>query len=114
MKSYLRFAGACVVIIAVIGAVASLFIGAEGRQAILASGLVVLVVQLAAFAVTRLLLPTHAMVGWGIGSAMRFIALVLYALVVAKLWRPPVAAALLSFAGFLFVTTLVEPLFLKR
>ena len=114
MKSYLGFAAACVAIIAVIGAVASLVVGPDARQAILASGLVALVVQLAAFTVTRLLQPAHAMVGWGIGSGMRFIALVLYAVVVAKLWRPPVAAALLSFTGFLFVTTLVEPLFLKR
>ena len=114
MKAYLGFAAACVAIIAVIGAAASLFIGPEARQAILASGLVALVVQLVAFAVTRLLAPAHAIIGWGIGSGMRFVALVLYALVVAKLWRPPVAAALLSFAGFLFVTTLVEPLFLKR
>jgi hypothetical protein len=114
VKSYAGFAGACVAIIAIIGAAAALFTGPEARQAILASGLVALVVQLAAFSVTRLLQPAHAMVGWGIGSGMRFIALVLYALVVAKLWQPPVAAALLSFVGFLFVTTLVEPLFLKR
>jgi hypothetical protein len=114
MKSFAGFAAACIAIIAAIAALCALFTGPEARQAILASGLVALIVQLAAFTVTRLLLRTHAMVGWGIGSGMRLIALVLYSIVVAKLWRPPVAAALLSFAGFLFVTTLVEPLFLKR
>ena len=114
MKSYAGFAGTCIAIIAAIGAAAALFTGPDARQAILASGLVALVVQLAAFTVTRLLQGAHAMVGWGIGTGMRFVALVLYAIVVAKLWQPPVAAALLSFVGFLFVTTLVEPLFLKR
>jgi hypothetical protein len=114
VKSFAGFAAACVGIIAVIGLATALFVGPDARPAILASGLVVLVVQMAAFTVTRLLQPAHVMVGWGVGSLMRFVALVLYAVVVAKLWRAPIAAALLSFAGFLFVTTLVEPLFLKR
>jgi hypothetical protein len=114
VKSFAAFALSCVAIIGVIGALSASVTGPEARQAILASGVVALVVQLAAFSVTRLLLRTHAMVGWGIGTGMRFIALVLYSIVVAKLWRPPVAAALLSFAGFLFLTTLVEPFFLKR
>lgn len=113
MKSYAGFGLSCLALISVIGAIAAAFAGPDARQAILASGIVALVVQLAAFSVTRLLEPAHAMVGWGIGSGMRFIALLLYAIVVAKLWHPPIAAALLSFAGFLFVTTLVEPLFLK-
>lgn len=114
MKSFAGFAGACVALIAAIWAVSAPFAGPEARQAILASGLVALVVQLAAFTVTSSLQRAHAMIGWGIGSGMRFVALVLYSLVVAKLWQAPVAAALLSFAAFLFFTTLVEPLFLKR
>ena len=114
MKSFAGFTGACVAIIAVIGGAAAPFSGPDARQAILASALLALGVQLAAFSVTRLLRHAHAMLGWGIGSGMRLVALVLYAIVVARLWHPPVAAALLSFAGFLFATTLVEPLFLKR
>jgi hypothetical protein len=113
VKSFAGFAGACIAIIAAIAAAAALFTGPEARQAVFASALVALVVQLAAFSVTRLLHRANTMLGWGIGSGMRFVALVLYAIVVAKLWQPPVAAALLSFAAFLFVTTLVEPLFLK-
>jgi hypothetical protein len=114
MRPYAGFAASCVAIIALIGAAAAVFSEPDARQAIVASGIVALVVQMAAFTVTRLLQGAHAMVGWGIGSGMRFVAVVLYAVVVAKLWQTPVASALLSFVGFLFVTTLVEPLFLKR
>jgi len=114
MKPFTQYALACVALIALIGAVSAAFTDPTGRQAILASGALALTVQMVAFGVTRLLQPASAMVGWGIGSGMRMISLVLYALVVAKLWHAPVMAALLSFAAFLFVTTVVEPLFLKR
>ena len=114
MKPFARYAVACLGLIALVGILSAAFTDQSGRQAILASGAVALVVQMAAFAVTRLLQPAHAMVGWGIGSGMRMIALVLYGVVVARLWDAPVMAALLSFVAFLFVTTIVEPLFLKR
>jgi hypothetical protein len=114
VKVHAQYGLVCALVIGLIGAAASLFTDASGRDALLASALVALVVQLAAFAVARMLQPKHLFVGWGMGSAMRMIALGLYALVVAKLWQAPVMAALLSFAGFLFVTTLIEPLFLKR
>ena len=50
----------------------------------------------------------------GIAAFLVGIALVVYGVIVAKLWQAPVMAALLSFVTFLFVTTVVEPLFLKR
>lgn len=114
MKPYAMYAGACVLAIVLVGGVASFFTDASGRQALLASGLLALVVQLVAFAVARMFKHKHLFVGWGMGSVMRFVALGLYAIVVAKLWQAPVMAALLSFAAFLFVTTVFEPLFLKR
>lgn len=114
MKPFAQYAAVSIVIIAVVGAVAAVFTDQAGRQAVLASACLALGVQLVAFTVARLLQPRHLFVGWGAGSAMRVIALVLYAVVVARLWRAPVMAALLSFAAFLFVTTVIEPLFLKR
>lgn len=108
------YLSACVVAIAVIGGISALFTEGLGRQAILASAVLALVVQLLAFTVARMFRDRHVFVGWGMGSAMRFIALALYAVIVAKLWGAPVMAALLSFAAFLFVTTVIEPLFLKR
>lgn len=114
MKPFAQYGAVCLVIITVIGAIAAAFTGREGRQAILASAALALVVQLVAFTVARLLQPRHLLLGWGLGSVMRLIALVLYAVVVAKLWRAPITPALLSFAAFLFATTVVEPVFLKR
>lgn len=116
MKPYAQYGGLCLLIIAVVGAIAAAFTAGEGggRQAILASAALALVVQLLAFGVARLLQPRHLLLGWGLGSVMRLVALVLYAVVVAKLWRAPITPALLSFAAFLFVTTVVEPVFLKR
>ena len=108
------YLAACVAAIAVIGGISALFTEGLGRQAILASAVLALVVQLLAFTVARMFLDRHVFIGWGMGSAMRFIALAIYAVIVAKLWGAPIMAALLSFAAFLFVTTVIEPLFLKR
>lgn len=114
MKPFALYAASSVAIVAVISAVAFAFTDPAGRQVVIASACLALAVQMLAFAVARLLQPRHLLLGWGLGSAMRFTALVLYAVVVAKLWRAPIAPALLSFAAFLFVTTVVEPVFLKR
>lgn len=114
MRPFALYSAACVAVIGAIGAISALFTEGLGRQAILASAVLALVVQLTAFTVARMFKDRHVFVGWGMGSAMRFIALAMYAVVVAKLWGAPVMAALLSFAAFLFVTTVIEPLFLKR
>ena len=114
MRPFALYAAACVAIIAVIGGISALFTEGLGRQAVLASAVLALVIQLLAFTVARMFKDRHVFVGWGMGSAMRFVALALYAVIVAKLWGAPVMAALLSFAAFLFVTTVIEPLFLKR
>lgn len=114
MRPFVLYSAACVVAIGAIGAVSAMFTEGLGRQAILASAVLALVVQLLAFTVARLFRDRHVFVGWGMGSAMRFVALAVYAVIVAELWGAPVMAALLSFAAFLFVTTVIEPLFLKR
>jgi hypothetical protein len=114
VKPFAQYAAVCIVMIAVVGAVAWAFVSPAGRQAVLASAAFALGVQAIAFSVARLLPPRHLLLGWGLGSLLRLAALVLYALVVAKLWRAPLAPALISFAAFLFVTTVVEPVFLRR
>ena len=114
MRSWALYAAGCVVAIALIGAIAWAFTDAAGRQAILASAAIALGVQVTAFTVARLLQPRHLLLGWGLGSALRLVVLIVYAVVVARLWRAPLTPALLSFVAFLFVTTLFEPVFLKR
>jgi hypothetical protein len=114
MRSGLLYAASCVIAIALIGAVAWAFTDAAGQQTILVSAAIALGVQLTAFTMARLLQPRHLLLGWGLGSVLRLVVLVIYAVVVARLWRAPLTPALLSFVGFLFVTTVFEPVFLKR
>jgi hypothetical protein len=51
--------------------------------------------------------------GWGAGMLLRFLTLVLHALIGTRLMGFPPAPALLSLAAFFFVSTLIEPVFLK-
>lgn len=114
MRGFVEYAASCVIIVALIGAIVWALTGPAAREAVLASAALAVAVQLAAFVVARLFQRRSLMLGWGLGSAMRLVALVLYAVVVARLWRVPLTPALLSFAAFLFATTVVEPVFLRR
>lgn len=70
-------------------------------------------VQLAAFGLTRATQPANVIAGWGAGMIVRVMALALYALLVVKALGLVMGPAMLSLAGFFFVTTLIEPVFLK-
>ena len=114
MKAGLLYVASCVVAVALLGAIAWTFVGPEGRQAMLVSAGLAVVVQLLGFTVARLLMRKNMLLGWGLGSALRLLSLVIYAVFVARYWGVGMTAALLSFVGFLFVTTVFEPIFLKR
>ena len=114
MRGFLLYAAACVVAIALLGAIGWAFTDAAGHRALLASGGLAVAVQLVTFTVARLLVRKNLLLGWGLGSVLRLVALVIYALLVATVWHGPLAPALLSFVGFLFVTTIFEPVFLKQ
>jgi hypothetical protein len=114
MRGFAEYLVSCVLIIAIIGAIAWGISSPAGRQAVLVSAALALVLQLLAFGVARSLQRRNLLLGWGLGSTLRLVALVLYAVAVAKLWRAPIGPALLSFVAFLFVTTVVEPVFLRR
>jgi hypothetical protein len=89
------------------------FSGAENGAAIRLSAVVVLVVQLAVFVAMRLAPRKHVVAAWGAGALARLLTLGVFALLVVKVLMLPVVAALISMAAFFFVTTLIEPLFLK-
>jgi len=114
VTGFVLYLASCVVAVALLGAIGWGFTDAPGHQAILASAGLAIAVQLATFTLARLLVRRNLLLGWGLGSALRLVALVAYAGVVANVWRVAVVPALLSFVGFLFVTTLFEPVFLKR
>ena len=114
MKVFAWYALTAALVIAALATAALAFAGIMGRRVVLVSAALALAVQLVTFAVARRFGRDRIMLGWGLGSLLRFAALVLYGVVVARLWRAPVAPALLSFVTFLFVTTMVEPVFLTR
>lgn len=115
MKRYAGFLAACLTVIA--GALALLMLAyrqPDERRALCIGAGFALVVQLAAFTVARLMSARNVIAGWGLGVVLRFVALALFALVVAPGLGLPLAAALVSLAIYLFLTTLVEPLFLAK
>ena len=90
-----------------------LFTGAQGRHAILVSAWVAFAVQLVTFTLARTAARASVITAWGTGALLRFLVLGVYGLVVVRALGLDMAAALLSLAAFLFVSTLVEPLLLK-
>ena len=114
MKRLLWFAAACAALIGaawVIGIL--LFSDAAVRHALGITAVLAFLVQLTAFAVARAFArKQNVMAGWGIGIALRFVALLLFGLIGVPRLGLPVGASLLALAMFLFVTTLIEPLFL--
>jgi hypothetical protein len=83
------------------------------QQAVWFSAGIALGIQVIGFLFVRVLVPANVMAGWGAGMLLRFLTLVLHALIGIRLMGFPQAPALLSLAAFFFVSTLVEPVFLK-
>ncbi|HSA54512.1 MAG TPA: hypothetical protein VLE53_02360 [Gemmatimonadaceae bacterium] len=113
MKRTLAFAAACLTITAAaLGVMLLVFREADERRALWVGAAITMVVQLATFSVARAMRHRNVIAGWGLGVALRFAALAVFALVVAPGLGLPLTAALLGMAVFLFLSTLVEPLFL--
>lgn len=114
MRAGALYTSSCVIAIALLGAIGWSFLDAPGRQVMLVSAGIAVAVQVVAFAMARLLLRKNVLLGWGLGSALRLVVLVVFAFVVARTARATLTPALLSLVGFLFVTTVIEPIFLKQ
>lgn len=114
MRPLAFYLAAVLATMAVVGSAVWFVTDQADRSTILVSAALTVVVQGAAFLVARSFRETNLMLGWGLGSILRLTALVLYAMFVARLWRASLTPALLSFVGFLFLTTVLEPVFLKR
>lgn len=83
-------------------------------HAVWTSAVIALFVQIVAFMIARPFVKTNPIAGWGLGSLLRMLVLILYAVVGTKALGLESGPALISFVVFLFVTMLVEPLFLKQ
>jgi hypothetical protein len=55
----------------------------------------------------------QVMAAWGLGALVRVVTLAAFGFLGPRLAGLPLEPAVISLAVFLFVTTLVEPLFLK-
>lgn len=114
MRGFVLYGASCVVAVALLGAIAWALVAPAAREVLVVSAGLAVMVQMVAFTVARLLQRRNLMLGWGLGSLLRLVVLVVYAFVVAKVGQAPLAPALLSFVAFLFVTTVFEPVFLKQ
>jgi hypothetical protein len=113
-SAVIRFALIGLVVTLVVGLLLTkVYGGAEERRAILISACIALPLQVATFTLVRAVRREHVMSAWAGGALLRFIALFVYGFVVAKALGLPSMPALISFATFLFVLTLIEPLLLK-
>ena len=78
------------------------------------AAMVAFVVQMISFFIAReFARRQNVMAGWGLGIALRFVVLLLFGFIAVPSLGVPMSSSLLGLATFLFVTTLIEPLFLK-
>lgn len=114
MKRTFMFAAASIGLIAVAAAALSFaFPGADNARAIATSAAIAVAVQVAAFVILRVMRGPTVMIGWGIGSGVRFLTLIIYGFAASPLLGLPLTAALVSLATFLFATSVLEPLLLE-
>jgi hypothetical protein len=114
-RSTIAFAAAAAALIGFSAALLALISPASTR-ALVTSAMAAWVVQVIAFAIARWAVPRPTrpiMTAWGVGMILRFGAVVAYALIAVRALELPPAPALLSFVIFLFVSTLLEPYFLR-
>ena len=114
MRRFAKFAvvTAAVVLVLAWGLTLVMTDPAASRAVWVSAGVAVLV-QFAAFGLTRATQPANVVAGWGAGMILRVMALAAYALLVVSSLGLLMGPALLSLAGFFFVTTLIEPVFLE-
>lgn len=101
-------------VVVVVGVLFSMLLrGPRDAEAIWWSGAVAIVVQLAAFSLSRMVGQGNVMARMGTGMLLRFITLVGYALLAIPVFKLPAVAALVSLATFFFLSTTLEPLLIK-
>ncbi len=114
MKRILAFAGlSLLLIVGLAWLLTKFWPDPTAQQSIWFSAGIALGIQVIGFLFVRVLVPANVMAGWGAGMLLRFLTLVLHALIGVRLMGYPPAPALLSLAAFFFISTLIEPVFLK-
>ena len=115
IKRFATFAVASAAIIALVAVLFGLIFGSPAdHRAIRISALIAYGVRLFGFVVVLLVRTTNIFAAWGLGMLLRLVTLAVFAFLVVRGMRLPPESALMSMAAFFFLTTLVEPVLLKR
>ncbi|HEY7895699.1 MAG TPA: hypothetical protein VIC24_12450 [Gemmatimonadaceae bacterium] len=117
MKRVMRFVAAAAVLIVVAAFLLGLLFRLPGdERAIRISAVIAFAVQVFAFAIVLMVARTGTNVfpAWGLGMLLRLAALAVMGLWLVKALGLRAEPALIGMAAFFFVTTLVEPLLLRR
>ena len=115
MKRVARFVVlAAVIIVLSAWLLGSMFHAPGDDRAIRVSAVVAFVVQLFAFAMLLLVQDTKVFPAWGLGMLLRLAALAVMGFWLVRGMALRAEPALISLATFFFLTTLVEPLLLRR
>jgi hypothetical protein len=94
------------------GVLLAFFDGPANHRAILVSGIVGFVVQVAAFVLARALAERgNGIAGWGLGAAICFVVLIVFGFA-SKALGLPQSAALVSLATYFTLSELIEGPFL--
>ncbi len=114
MKKFAGFLAAMTGVLSVVAWVITLAVpGAIAARSVWASVAVAVIVQAISFGLMRLMQPVNVMAGYTLGMILRVLSLVLFGYFGVKGFGLALQPALLSLAGFFFVSTLIEPFFLK-
>jgi hypothetical protein len=113
VRGFAAFAVAALVLIsAAVWVLGLVYATPAEHRAIQVGAVVAYVVQLLTFGIARLSMRRNVIAGWGVGVGVRLITLGVFALLVVRALGLVSTAPLFLFVC-LFVTMLVEPLFLK-
>ena len=115
-RAWIEYAAAGAVLTLATVGLLMLIVAPANRGAVWFGASVSYAVQLVAFA-ALVAVKNNAqlfMLGWVGGMVLRFLMVGVVALLLARTAFLPVRPALLSLIGFVFVLTLLEPLFLRR
>lgn len=115
LRSVLRFALVQAALIAGIAVVLAQFVWTDAGsvRAIVSSAWVAAGVQVVTFAIVRFVARQQVMAGWGLGVFLRFAVVAVWAFLGIKALGLAPVPALLSLVIFLFVSTVIEPIFLN-
>jgi hypothetical protein len=117
MKKFASFLAVMAAVLSLVAWVITLAVPADTgslvARSVWASVAVAVVVQAMSFGLMRLMQPVNVMAGYALGMILRILSLVLFGYFGVKGFGLALQPALLSLAGFFFVSTLIEPFFLK-